>query len=59
MQDSSESAPTVATSPATDTIKVPIAAIAYVSRMLGFAIKEALDGQDLHRDSNNFKCLEI
>ena len=35
----------IATSPAPDTIKVPLATIAYVSGMLGFAIKEALGGQ--------------
>ena len=35
----------IATSPAPDTIKIPLATVAYVSGMLGFAIKEALGGQ--------------
>jgi hypothetical protein len=36
----------IATSPAPDTIKIPLATVAYVSGMLGFAIKEALGGQN-------------
>jgi len=35
----------IATSPAPENIKAPIATIAYISGMLGFAIKEALGGQ--------------
>lgn len=35
----------IATSPAPENIKVPLATVAYVSGMLGFAIKEALGGQ--------------
>jgi len=35
----------IATSPAPETIKVPLATVAYVSGMFGFAIKEALGGQ--------------
>ena len=35
----------IATSPAPENIKVPLATVAYVSGMLGFAIKEALGEQ--------------
>ena len=35
----------IATSPAPESIKIPLATVAYVSGMLGFAIKEALGGQ--------------
>ena len=35
----------IATSPAPENIKVPLATVAYISGMLGFAIKEALGGQ--------------
>jgi hypothetical protein len=37
----------IATSPARENIKVPIATVACVSGMLGFAIKEALGGQTI------------
>ena len=35
----------IATSPAPDTIKVPLATVAYVAGILGFAIKETLGGK--------------
>ena len=35
----------IATSPAPESIKIPLATVAYISGMLGFAIKEALGGQ--------------
>ena len=35
----------IATSPAPENIKAPLAAVAYIAGMLGFAIKEALGGQ--------------
>lgn len=35
----------IATSPAPENIKVPLATVAYIAGMLGFAIKEALGGQ--------------
>jgi len=35
----------IAVSPAPESIKVPIAKVAYIAGMLGFAIKEALGGQ--------------
>ena len=35
----------IATSPAPESIKIPLATVAYVSGMLGFAIIEALGGQ--------------
>ena len=35
----------IATSPAPENIKVPLATVAYIAGMLGFAIKETLGGQ--------------
>ena len=37
----------IATSPAPENIKVPLATVVYIAGMLGFAIKEALGGQTL------------
>ena len=39
----------IATSPAPESIKIPLATVAYVSGMLGFAIKEALADKHLQR----------
>jgi hypothetical protein len=35
----------IAISPAPENIKIPLATIAYISGMVGFALKEALGGQ--------------